>query len=201
MEKQDNKIYTNKNIKRNNLLNAGFDLFTEKGINETSIKEIADKAEVGKGTFYLYFKDKYDLHNSIIINKTQQLFHEAIEALEKAKIIKFDDQIIFIINYVIDELAKKPILLKLITKNLSIGIYNKKLSKLVDNNYIGIKEKFLKGIEENDIRLKNPEITLYMILELAGSTCFTCILKNEPMSMKEFKPYLYKTIKNMINEQ
>ena len=46
------------NSKENRLLSNAFKLFTEKGIKDTSIQEIVDNANVAKGTFYLYFKDK-----------------------------------------------------------------------------------------------------------------------------------------------
>lgn len=48
---------------------AAFALFTQKGINDTSISDIAKKANMAKGTFYLYFKDKLivtsDYHNAM----------------------------------------------------------------------------------------------------------------------------------------
>ena len=46
-------------------MDAGYDLFITKGINNTVIDDIVKKAGVAKGTFYLYFKDKYDLVNWI----------------------------------------------------------------------------------------------------------------------------------------
>ena len=36
--------------KENRLLSTAFELFTEKGIKDTSIQEIVDKANVGDGT-------------------------------------------------------------------------------------------------------------------------------------------------------
>ena len=59
---------------------------------------------------------------------------------------------------------------------------------------------FLKGIKEKNIKLKNPDVTLFMIIELVSSTCFNSILYNQPLPIQEFKPYLYETIKNLINE-
>ena len=41
--------------------NAFFDLYAEKKIDRISIKEITDKAEMNRGTFYVYYKDIYDL--------------------------------------------------------------------------------------------------------------------------------------------
>ena len=192
------KIEEKKEQKESSILDSAFKLFTKKGINDTSVQEIADNAGVGKGTFYLYFKDKYDLQEQLIIRKSNKLFNDALKHLEKENIKKFDDQIIFIINYVIDELNKNKLLLKLISKNLSLGVYSSKLNKLVDED-LGIKDMFLRGIKEHNIKLKNPEVTLFMILELSSSTCFSCILHNEPISINEYKPYLFEEIKKMLN--
>ncbi len=193
------KTDKSKKEKEANILETAFTLFTEKGIKDTSIQEIADKAGVGKGTFYLYFKDKYDLQEQLIAHKSYKLFHEALKKEQKSNIKKFDDQIIFIIDYVIDKLAKNPLLLKFISKNLSFGLYNEKINKLIEENNFGVKEMFLQGIKENNIKLKNPEVILFMIIELTSSTCFSCILKKEPLSINEYKPYLYKTIKTLLN--
>ena len=55
-----------KKEKENKLMEKALKLFTEKGVNNTSIQDIADEAGVGKGTFYLYFKDKYDIRDKVI---------------------------------------------------------------------------------------------------------------------------------------
>lgn len=187
------------NDKESRLLNTAFKLFTEKGMKDTSIQEIVDNANVAKGTFYLYFKDKYEIRDILIAKKSSKLFNEALKELRKNYIANLSDQVIFIINYVIDELAKAPTLLKFISKNLSWGIYNKNIRKIYEeSNEDSVYKLFIKGVEENHIDIKNPEVTLYMIIELVSSTCFNSILDNEPLPIKEFKPYLYETIRNMI---
>ena len=50
-----------KKKKREDLLHAAYELFTSKGVFDTSISDIVKKANMAKGTFYLYFKDKYDM--------------------------------------------------------------------------------------------------------------------------------------------
>ena len=72
MEKEKNTL--KKLIKKNSLMNAAFELFTERGFSNTSIADIAEKAKVAKGTFYLYFKDKYDLRAMITMHKAEQIF-------------------------------------------------------------------------------------------------------------------------------
>ncbi len=189
------------NDKKQRLLDTAFSLFSDKGIKNTSIQEIVDNANVAKGTFYLYFKDKYELQDILITTKSEKLFNEALNELRKNYIQNFSDQIIFIINYVIDELKKKPLLLKFISKNLSWGIYNKSLIKIYDNgenSESSFYSLFLKGVKENNIKLENPEVTLFMIIELVSSTCFTSILDKRPLPIDEYKPYLYNAIRQFI---
>lgn len=47
--------------KRNAIVSAAIDLFINKGLGETSIDDIVNKASIGKGTFYKHFRDKDDL--------------------------------------------------------------------------------------------------------------------------------------------
>ncbi len=194
-------IEEQKNDKENRILNTAYKLFTEKGIKDTSVQDIVDNANVAKGTFYLYFKNKYELQDILIAKKSHKLFTEALESLRKTYITNFSDQIIYVINYVIDQLTKMPILLKFISKNLSWGVYNKTINKLYERNeeeQDGLYNLFLKGVNENNLKLKNPEVTLFMIIELTSSACFNSILYNEPLPIEEFKPYLYETIRELI---
>lgn len=190
-----------KDGKQNRLLNTAFKLFTEKGTKDTSIQEIVDNASVAKGTFYLYFKDKYEIRDILIVQKSQKLFSDALKSLRKNYISDFSDSIIYIINYVIDELTKNPLLLKFISKNLSWGVFNKTVLNLHDKSIDSensVYDLFIKGIKENNIKIENPDVTLFMIIELVGSTCFNSILYKEPLPIDEYKPYLYKTIRGMI---
>ena len=55
------KIEANKKQKREALFNAAFELFTTRGIAKTTINDIVQSSGVAKGTFYLYFKDKFNI--------------------------------------------------------------------------------------------------------------------------------------------
>ena len=190
--------------KESKLLDTAYKLFTQKGIKNTSIQEIVDNADIGKGTFYLYFKDKYELRDVLIYRKSNKLFNDAYKESKKKSFNTLTDQMIFIIDYVINKLNKNQVLLKFISKNLSWGVFNETISKVYnisnEENENGIYSLFLKGIKEYNIKLENPEVTLFMIIELAGATCFNSILYKEPVSIDEFKPYLYDAIKKLINE-
>ena len=194
-----------KKEKENKLMEKALKLFTEKGVNNTSIQDIADEAGVGKGTFYLYFKDKYDIRDKVIASCSNKLFSDALDALNNSYIQNFEDQIIFIIYHILDELNKNKVLLKLISKNLSFGLFNNTISNLsnlsnINNDTSTLYEKFVNRVNENKVNLKNPKVTLFTIIELVSSTGFNSILYSEPLSLDEYKPYLYSIIRGILKE-
>ena len=71
------KNRSKKKEKKNALFQNAFDLFTDKGFAKTTIADIVERAGLAKGTFYLYFKDKYDLRDKLVVYKASQLFADA----------------------------------------------------------------------------------------------------------------------------
>ena len=56
----------------------------------------------------------------------------------------------------------------------------------------------MNGVKENNLNLKSPEATLFMIIELASSTCFNSILYSMPLPIEEFKPLLFDEIRKIL---
>ncbi len=194
------KKMINKEDKERRLLEAAFKLFINKGVYDTTVQEIVDEAGVAKGTFYLYFKDKYALQDYLITEISRQLFSSAIKYVDKKNIVNFYDRIIYIIDYIIDKFVENQELLEFISKNLSWGVFGDRVSSMVDDSSSEMLDLFRKGIKENNIKIDNPELTLFMIIELTSSTVFSSITINKPLPINEFKPYLYKKIRSILND-
>ena len=121
------KLENNKQQKRTSLLDTAFKLFTTQGVSKTSIAEISQKAGIAKGTFYLYFKDKYDIRNKLVSHEASKLFKNAVSALElhikeqqindHSFTITFTEEIIFIADHIINVLNTNQTLLTFISKN------------------------------------------------------------------------------------
>lgn len=195
------KVEDNKKLKMNTLLQTAFDLFTGKGFAKTTVSDIVNQAGLAKGTFYLYFKDKYELQDVLLAKTSHELFSKACKEATQQQFDRLDDKIVFIIDSIINELIVRPNILKFIQKNLSLGLYSEKLTDLLDSEELGIKELFIREVKEKDIPLEYPEMTLFMIIELVSSTVFTSIVEKQPLPIDEFKPHLYKTIRLLINEK
>ena len=170
------KINDNKQEKERKLLNTALHLFTEKGIKKTSIQDIVHEAGIAKGTFYLYFKDKYELQDVLLAKTSHEFFANACKKANQHHFDRLDDKIVFIIDSIINELIDRPNILKFVQKNLSLGLYSEKLTDLLDSEELGIKELFIREVKEKDIPLEYPEMTLFMIIELVSSTVFTSIV-------------------------
>ena len=195
------KIEKNKEEKRERLLVSATALFAEKSFNNTSISDIVNKAKVAKGTFYLYFKDKYDIRNHIVQEISTDLFDDAVNELKKhPEITHFDDSMIFIINHVIDALVANPTFLTLMNKDLSLGVYSQELTKILEEtDHLSLYELFKEGVERENLNIKNIDITFFTIVELVGSTCFSCIVNKVPCPIEDYKPYLFDLIRTLLH--
>lgn len=194
------KIDNNKKQKQDALLNTAFDLFIKQGINKTSIAEIVEQAGVAKGTFYLYFKDKYDIRNKLIAKKAGQIFRLADNALRQTDISTLEDKIIFFIDNIIDQFNADKTLLNFISKNLSWGIFKNELlySGTADIDFYNI---YSSVFEQSKMKYKNPEILIFMIIELVNATCFSCILYEDPAPVDVLKPYLFESVRQIMKSQ
>ena len=193
------KIKEKQQQKRQMLLETAFHLFTSKGINETTIQDIAREAGVAKGTFYLYFKDKYDLIEKLRARKAAKLFEEAVRFSRSQEYENFTEQFLIIVDYIIDELTENRDLLKFIYKNLSMGGIHIRLEGEEETySPVSIFEMFEQRALEDQLTLENPKAVFFMIIELVGSTCYTSILLNVPLPIEEYKPYLYEAIKKLL---
>jgi len=194
------KVENNKKEKKDALLNTAFELFTSKGIHKTSISDIVTRAGVAKGTFYLYFTDKYDIRNKLISHRASQLFHSAHKKLIQTDIEEIDEKVIFIIDDILNQLNENKLLLTLITKNLSWGVFKSVMISQKDASDINFYDVYTTLIEGSGIQFKDPEVMMYMIIELVGSCCYSPILYNEPAPIEKMKPYIFNCIKQIMQE-
>lgn len=191
------RVEENKKKKKEALFRTAYELFTTKGINSTTISDIVEKAGVAKGTFYLYFKDKYDIKNKLIAHKTQKLFADAGVALDHSGITGLEDQLIFIIDYIIDKLVHNKPLLNFISKNLVMGALKSAFwaDEESDSDFY---ERYLEMIKLDAYDYEDVDVMLFTIVELAGASGYNSILFGEPVPIDEYKPFLYRTVRLII---
>lgn len=198
-ESMKSKVLENKKKKKESLLNSAFELLTQKDITEVSVSDIVSMSNLAKGTFYLYFKDKYHIRDVLIQQESEHLFKDALDELNKNDIRNFEDAIIFVINHVLIDLENNQSILRFIQRNLSIGVFQTTLKNAITEDTFSIIDDFTKRALEAGYHYDNPHTILYMIIELAGSTCYDAILHNIPLPIEEYKPYLFNAIRAILH--
>ena len=197
------KVELNKQNKRSSLLQHAYELFVDRGFNKTTIADIAKHSGLAKGTFYLYYKDKYDLRDELVARKSGQLILEAQEALKARPepLNDFEEYLLAMIDYILNYLQRNKMLLKFITKNLSWGIFKHAVetpSALESDNLGEIYRNYLHALENTPYQCANPEILLFTIIELASSTGYSTILNESPCSLEEYLPHLHQSIHQIL---
>lgn len=195
------KLLEKKKQKRDSLLVAAFALFTEKGINDTSISDIAKEANMAKGTFYLYYKDKFDIRDKLIATKAKELFLAATEEMNRENLLTLEDKVVYLADSIINRLDENKLLLRFIAKNLSWGVFRSALLSEDEAEGYSCYEGYRTLLKESGRQFRNPELMLYMIVELVNSTCHNVILMQEPVTLEELKPELYGAIRDIIHRQ
>lgn len=184
-------------IKENRLLEAAYNLFIEKGITATAIDEIVKKAGVAKGTFYLYFKDKEDILEKLILKKSSEIVKKALQEVSIREFTSPVDKFLYFLEYIIDYLSKNRVLFKFLKKDFSWVFYK----KITDNEQFAelkrAKEMFLKNFNTNYTQ-EELEIVVFMILELVSSLTYSSIVNNEPAPIEKVKPLLLSTIRKIL---
>ncbi|NOZ34202.1 MAG: TetR/AcrR family transcriptional regulator [Chlorobi bacterium] len=84
-----------KKDKKQLILNAGLEVFADKGFHSGSVNLIAKQAGISKGLIYTYFKDKNDLLKEIIAGGVQEML-SIFENPENELIT--EEQFLFYIN-------------------------------------------------------------------------------------------------------
>lgn len=194
------KIEEKKKEKEQALLTSAFQLFTEKGIDNTSVSEIAKNAKMAKGTFYLYFKDKYEVQNCLIAHHANLIFeranHQLNNQIMERAVESLEDCVVFLADNIIDQLNANPSLLRFISRNLSWGVFSSiRIFDLDNQNCMDVFESLLQVSKK---KYRQKELMIYMIVELINATCYNVILYQSPVDLETLKVELFTTVRNIL---
>ena len=192
-------VEENKLKKRNKILDAAYNLFAKNGINTTPIDEVVKCAGVAKGTFYLYFHDKYDLMDQIILYKSAAIIKSVIAQMKNINTdnkMEAIDQLTFFVDAMIDYMIENKEMLYKKKKKSSI-LY----SLIIDNGDDNIKLDF-DYLTDIIVKLGNPPENAKKLLLIVSTMIFTtasnAILLRSPFTIEEIRPEIHLAVKKML---
>ena len=195
-------IIVDKDKKREDIALSCKDLVVNSDINSLTISTIAKEAGIGKGTFYEYFKDKYELVFEIvnILMKEHNIKKEKKLKLAKSTREKIK---IFIESYYIDEfLELRETNKKLIA--LSILSQNEKMLEFETNIYNFFKNWANKEIEE---AIKARELKpiakdfVEIVYSMAKGMFITSLTTKDAINLKDSLDKSIDTIFDLVEEK
>lgn len=156
-----NRREREKQLRRREIIQAALKIFAQKGYKATTLDEIAEKSEFGKGTIYNYFSSKEEIYKEIITSAIEQ--HQII-------IRKIDEETATLHDFVEELLAslirfshenKESFLLLLFTEIHQSFTASTEIARIMDNNKRKMTEFFVqkasKAIENKEIRDVDPK--------------------------------------------
>lgn len=187
-----------KEEKRNKLIEAAYSLFSEKGVSKTSIDDIAKRANVAKGTFYLYFQDKKEVWETVVMNISNRILTQAKRELEKRNLPDMMERILFVVDYIIEHFKKNVCELEIVQRNFSWPLVLRKMEEVQDNTLLQMLEQCFCSPYLSRYTLEEAYRTMFLIVEMVGSISYTSIILKQPAPIDEMKPILFRTIRRIL---
>ncbi len=106
----------NKCDKRNRILRAARELFRRQGFHQTTVSEIAELADVGKGTLFLYARSKEDL---LVQCFQEDVGHAMEHAFATAPETPFLDQVMYVFGVMIEQNRRDMELARVFVKEMA----------------------------------------------------------------------------------
>ena len=85
-----------------------------------------------------------------------------------------------------------------IEKNLSWGIFSDYVQNAFADDELHIKNDFIQLAKKNHYQFKDPEVVMYIIIDMVGSTCYSSIINNKPLPIDQYKPYLFDAVRAIL---
>lgn len=189
----------NKLRKQTKILDAATRLFLDGSVAGTAVDDVVRLAGVAKGTFYLYFRDKYDLLDQIVIRRTAEIFTESCDLLRRRAAEDSLDrtaQFLLLADEIIARLCEDRKLTALIDKRFSICFTPAALEA-----YPGLRgavDYLTALLETGDCPREEARRKLYILTDMVGSVCCDAILSSRPCPVDELVPTLHSMLRKIV---
>lgn len=187
---------------RDNILSAAKALFDSKGVELTTMDDIAEMADYSKSTIYVYFKSKEDIYNSIVQDEVELLLYELSKNIEEGK--DFEDSYYRLCNCLVAFEERYPKYYASLVGVVNITNSRKKMMLAGPDINQGINALILKLLEKGkEYKVLRSELelqptVLYFWSAISGIIQVAerkkeLIQKNYRMTKQEYLRYSFRT--------
>lgn len=159
--------------KKNNIIDAAYRIFNEKGYNNTNTVEIAKEAGLSTGSVYAYFKDKKDIFIETLKRYSTNISELIFRKFEE---IPLDEDLSKVIKTIINISIESHVSSNNLHDEIMALSYLdedvKKHFKLLQEE---IMDKTLDHLKKRNIEIKNEREKMFLILSCIDNLCHECV--------------------------
>lgn len=186
--------------KRLRIQDAAIALFHEQGVEATSVNEIVKRANVAKGTFYIYYKDKKELISQILTIQHGTLMNDILNRSYELAVAKNCCWRSTFVDELITYYVTHPKQLKTLQKNIAFILDTKEHRDMVFSQIERMSD-FLDMLRQEGEPMTRAFTRFQMIMEIIGFVCYNAIYFEQPNTMEEVLPELRKTMLAMLERK
>jgi AcrR family transcriptional regulator len=172
-------------IRKNSITEAARELFSEFGYKSVSMDQIAAKANIAKGTLYLYFKSKDDLFNSL----AQEFIYSIKEFIDKIeeKHLSLLEEIHEVIYTLLIYRKNQKFLYKIAQEAKEMRTPSaREAVRMIDDEILNYIDKRLKAaVDQKIIKPVNTSVTAFVVLKVYSALAFEWEEEHTALNEKE----------------
>ena len=174
-----------KEEKRQELASVAKSLFTEFGYKCVSMDQIAQKAQVAKGTLYLYFKDKEQILTYLFKHVLQPIWEKAEEI--RGKGLPILDEIHQVIYSFLMYRNNQKFLYKIAQEAKELGTPSacRAVKKIDDDILAYLDHRLQQAAEQKKLRPFNTTILSFIIIKVYTALAFEWEEEHEKLNEEE----------------
>lgn len=181
--------------RRNEICYVAMQLFVEKGFTETSMREIAEAAGVGKSTLYDYFPSKDEILIAFVVEEVRQMTAWAQEII--AQDLSVTEKLRCIMRKHLESmLANKALNLKLSFETQRLSAESIERIQVHRHAYQDMLSNLVQaGIQNGELRPVNPLLTIRGMFSMLSTVIYTSRPTGSPEEMlSEIVDIIFKGI-------
>lgn len=163
-------------FRRNEIISAAVEIFASKGFTHTTLDEVAEASEFGKGTLYNYFQNKEQLYTAILEN----IFTAFVSNLREidSRTNDYESFTRAMINYMLDFCVSEKSAFILLTHKRMGAIQdeplsaNSKIKSLLDESHSIQTAKIKEAIKKGEIKDFDPAKLMILLRGMVFSFAY-----------------------------
>ena len=189
--------------KQDLILNAAMDLFSQKGFEGTSVREIAARAEVNPAMISYYFESKEKMLEKLVERRAGYL-RDIFEGMVKNTLLTQTEKLNVVIESYVDRMFSSPRFLHILHRELTLEKREKlkgAISDVLLKNFHAAKSIIEDGAASGEFNKVDAELTVMTIIGTINQMFASEIMCRKILKKgKDFNPYKSIMLKERLKD-